>query len=81
MSTVADELREYIESDVMEPGLGVSLTNEPRIWDEELIDSMGIMTLIAHIESEYDVAVDPEDVDVANFSSVNAIVAMVESKQ
>ena len=81
MSTVADELREYIESDVMEPGLGVSLTNETRIWDEELIDSMGIMTLIAHIETEYDVAVDPEDVDVANFSSVNAIVAMVESKR
>ena len=81
MSTVADELREYIESDVMEPGLGVTLTNETRIWDEELIDSMGIMTLIAHIESEYDVAVDPDDVDVANFSSVNAIVAMVESKR
>ena len=81
MSVVADQLREYIENDVIEPGSVTQLTNETQLWDEELIDSMGIMMLIAHIESEYDVDVEVEDVDVENFKSVNKIAALVERRQ
>lgn len=77
--SVADQLREYIENDVMEPG-GPALTNETQIWDEELIDSMGIMMLIAHIEDEYGVEVDADDVDVENFKSVSRLAALVERK-
>ena len=81
MSVVADQLREYIENDVIEPGSVTQLTNETQLWDEELIDSMGIMMLMAHIESEYDVDVEVEDVDVENFKSGNKIAALVERKQ
>ena len=81
MSVVADQLREYIKSDVIEPGSITKLTNDTQLWDEELIDSMGIMMLIAHIESEYDVDVEVEDVDVENFKSVSKIAALVERKQ
>ena len=81
MSVVADQLREYIKNDVIEPGSITQLTNDTQLWDEELIDSMGIMMLIAHIESEYDVDVEVEDVDVENFKSVSKIAALVERKQ
>ena len=81
MASVADEIREYLESDVIEPGSGITLTNQTPIWDEELLDSMGIMMLIAHIESEYDVGIEPEDVDVEHFRSVDRIAALVESKR
>ena len=80
MSAVADQIRAYIEDDVLEPGTG-SITNETQLWDEELIDSMGIMMLIAHIESDYDVDIEVKDVDVEHFKTVNNIAKLIESKQ
>ena len=80
MATVADRIRAFILDDVLEPGTATDLTNETRLWDEELIDSMGIMMLIAHIESEYDVDIEVEDVDVEHFKTVNRIAALVERK-
>lgn len=81
MASVADEIRQYLESDVIEPGSGIAITNQTPIWDEELLDSMGIMMLIAHIESEYDVGIEPDDVDVEHFRTVDRIAALVESKR
>ena len=81
MSNVADEIRSYIESDVVEPGVSATITNDTALWDEELIDSMGIMMLIAHIESEYEVDIDADDVDVENFKSVARIAALIADKQ
>ncbi len=81
MATVADQIRTYLEAEVIEPGSDIALTEDTQIWDEELIDSMGIMMLIAHIEDEYGVDIDVEDVEVDHFKSVRSITALIEAKR
>ena len=57
---------------------GVALSAEDDLLNSGLIDSMGIMRLIAFIEEEFEVAIPPQDMVIDNFISVNAIAAYLE---
>ena len=45
-----------------------------------LIDSLGVMQLVAHIQSETGIKVEPRDVTLKNFKTVNAIVGFINGK-
>lgn len=45
-----------------------------------LVDSLFAIQLVAFVEKEFGVAVEREDLDIANFLSINAIVAFVSRK-
>lgn len=81
MATIADRIRDYLQTEVIEPGAVAVLTDDTQLWDEELIDSMGIMMLIAHIEDEFGVDIEVDDVDVEHFKTVSTIAALIEGKQ
>lgn len=42
------------------------------------VDSMGIMRLVAFLESEFDFSVPPEDLVIDNFFSIDAIARYVQ---
>lgn len=46
-----------------------------------VIDSLGLEQLIAFIEEEFDVILDDDDLQPEHFAKLDAIVALVESKQ
>ena len=43
-----------------------------------LVNSLFTMQLVLFVEQEFDFEVDGEDLDIANFRTVNAITALVE---
>ncbi len=45
-----------------------------------LVDSIGIMSLVMHIETELGIPVPPEDVTIENFVSIRAIDAYLSSR-
>ncbi len=45
------------------------------------LDSLALMQLILLLESEYSVAISPEDLDRENFSSLENLAALIERKQ
>jgi len=54
--------------------------------DEDLlggghIDSMGIMRLVAFLESDFDVSVPPEDVTIEHFESPRTIAAYIQASR
>jgi len=49
------------------------------LLEDGLVDSLGIMRLLAYIETEFGFAVPAQDVTVETFMSVEAIVAYLES--
>lgn len=46
--------------------------------DEEILDSLSIMTLVVRLETEYDIEIDPDEIAPENFESVDAIWQMVQ---
>jgi acyl carrier protein len=45
-----------------------------------LIDSMGLLVLIAFVEEEFDIELDPADITLANFATIADIARLVETR-
>ena len=75
---VRDAIKTQIVGEFM-GGQG-DLTDETRLVEEEIIDSLGIFLLVGFIKERFGVDVDPEDVTMENFATVDAITGLVEAK-
>ncbi|HJV66445.1 MAG TPA: acyl carrier protein [Geomonas sp.] len=73
-------LMEYIVSDLAR-GKGVSrLTDSDDLVGSDIMDSLGIMKLILFLEEKYAVKISDDDLTLENFSCVNSIYSLLESK-
>lgn len=59
---------------------GVEYEEETSLIDDHLIDSFGLITIVAEIEAEFDVKITPTDMLPENFNSVDAMLQMIERK-
>lgn len=51
------------------------------LLEMQVVDSLGMVTLISLLEDEFDVEIDDRDVVPSNFESIGRIAALVESKR
>jgi acyl carrier protein len=73
-----DKIRRFIEEEiVLEEGM--SLTDDTPLLDG-VIDSIGLMRMVAFIEDEYDVEVDDAEITADNFRTVGDISRLVERR-
>lgn len=75
---IKEELCAYISNELLDD-------DEPVAADENLladgmVDSMGMLRLVAYIDDSWNVSVPPEDFTIENFRTVATIVAYLESK-
>lgn len=76
--SVAVEVETFITNEIL-PGRGIeSVAHDDDLL--EIVDSLGIVELIAFLEDKYRIKVGDDDLDPANFSSVDNIVAFVARK-
>lgn len=73
-------LTQYILNDLSAGEDITEIGEEDDLLGDELIDSMGVMRLVAFIEKEYSVAVPPEDVRIENFMNVRKISRYIEQR-
>ena len=57
------------------------LQDDDDIFALGLVNSMFAMELVLFIEKEFDIHITNQDLDLANFKSINALNALVERKQ
>jgi acyl carrier protein len=57
-----------------------SITDEALIFEEGLLDSMGLLFLIEFLKEEFNVTTNDHELIVENFESINNIVVFLESK-
>ena len=56
----------------------IDYANETHLIDDGLLDSFGVIALVADLEDAFDVEIGTADLVPENFNSVNAIWALVE---
>lgn len=56
----------------------VDYESEKALIDDHLLDSFGIITLIAEIEEHFDIEVDAAEMTPENFNSVDAMWNMIQ---
>ncbi|MDJ0953333.1 MAG: acyl carrier protein [Acidimicrobiia bacterium] len=72
-------ITEYIKSEFVKGDTGVDV-DSANLLEEEIIDSLGIFTLVSFIEDKFGVSVEPEEVNLDNFETVSAVTTLVEGK-
>ena len=78
MSDVTANIRDYLTSELLEDG--ADLADDTPLLRTELIDSMGVLTLVGFIEDEYGITIAADDVSADNFETLVSITRLVESK-
>lgn len=56
----------------------VDFETEEHLIDNKILDSFDIVTLVAEIDSEFDVAIPAEELLPENFNSAKALYALIE---
>ncbi len=57
------------------------LTAEDNLFEVGALDSMGMVSLMTHLEEKYKVTIDPEEVTEKSFGSLRAVAEMVVQKR
>ena len=75
-----ETIRAFVSSNLNIFGDEVSFTDADNIFQSGLVSSLFAVQLIAFLEKQFGVRVTNEDMNIANFSSIDQMVAFVESK-
>lgn len=59
----------------------VDFENEKNLVDDGILDSIEIVTIIAEVEEEFGISVEPDEIDPDNFQSIEAIYRLIKSKE
>ena len=79
MNDYKERLKDFIVDNFLF-GDGDKLAIETPLFEKGIIDSTGVLELIAFIEENFNVTVTDEELVQENFSSLNAIDSFLKSK-
>ncbi|MEM8907616.1 MAG: acyl carrier protein [Bacteroidota bacterium] len=76
-----EELIQYIKDNLLIGQANIELLPEDDLLGSGLVDSMGMMKLIGHIESHYQLTIPPQDMTIENFMTVSAISTYLQQQK
>lgn len=78
-----NEIKEGIKNYILEASLSdvKDVKDVDLIFENGLLDSMGLLFLIEFLNENFGVKVSDEELNPKNFESINSIVSFVEDKQ
>ena len=79
MQSIESRIREYLRHAFPSPE-HAGLEVEDSLFDAGILDSIGVMTLVAWLEKEFPIAVEDEDVLPENFDGIGPLTRYVSAK-
>jgi len=81
MKNVSQLIKDYIVRELMSDKPDAAVADDEPLIEGGIVDSLGIFLVIAFIDETLNVKIQPEDVLLENFQTVNAITNLVLSRQ
>ena len=76
---IKEKIREFILSNFVKDS-GLTLEDDTSFLENGIIDSTGVMELVAFIEATFGIRVEDEEIIPDNFESVNTLTRYIKSK-
>lgn len=76
----SSELREFVTTNFYVPA-GTPLDDTTSFLEHGILDSTGVLELVAFVENRFGIAVDEDELVPSNFDSVAALAAFVAKKR
>ncbi|MCL4488899.1 MAG: acyl carrier protein [Chloroflexi bacterium] len=77
---IRNEVRQYIKTNFLANDPGVALEDKTALITGGIVDSIGMIGLIAFIETQFGVEFMPRDVDARSFDTVERIESLILNK-
>lgn len=71
-------IKDFIATELLS---GQTLADDDELLLSGMVDSLGVMKLIAFIDKELGIKVPHADIKLRNFSTIDALVSYLETKQ
>ena len=81
MSDATESVRDFLINEHYWQGSRDELANDVPLIADRVIDSMGLLRLVAYLEEEFGVAIEDTEVVPANFGTIEGIARLLGSKQ
>jgi acyl carrier protein len=81
MSSLETDLRDFVVENFLFGQEGDTFTDEDSFMQKGIIDSTGIMEVIAHLEETYEITVEDEELLPENLDSVAHLAAFITRKR
>jgi acyl carrier protein len=75
--TTASTIRAFIVENFLFGDTSFQFDDDASLIEAELVDSTGILELVAHVESTYGITVKDAEIVPGNFDSINRIAAFI----
>ena len=75
---IKNQIKEYLKESAMS---STEIENETKIFDQGLLDSMGLLFLIEYLNENFQVEVQDDELDPENFDSINNIASFISRKR
>lgn len=76
-----DHIRRYLAQNVLYVDDGFDYRNDTSFLAEGIIDSMGVMEIVAYVQSAFQINVEQSEVTPENFDSITGLAAFIRRKQ
>ena len=73
-----ENVRKFISSELIVSTSEVS--DDQELLMSGMLDSINVMRLVGHLETEFSISIPPEDVVVENFGTISQIFNYIQSK-
>ncbi|MEJ5225712.1 MAG: acyl carrier protein [Anaerolineales bacterium] len=73
-----DIIRDFITSEMLPRPLDAPIGDDDPLIESGIIDSMGVMNLLGFLEEKFSIQIPGEELIPENFSTINAIAALIE---
>jgi acyl carrier protein len=80
MTAIETDVRRYIVDRLLFGRTDTVVNGDTSFLESGLIDSTGVLELVAFIEEQFHIKVEDEDLIPANLDSINALVSFIERK-
>ena len=80
MAEIKTQLRDYIAQNLLFSENGFPHDDEASFLEEGIVDSMGVMELVAFTEETFGIAIEDHEITPDNFDSINRLAGYISGK-
>jgi methoxymalonate biosynthesis acyl carrier protein len=78
---ISDKVRDFLKSNQEALSDDLTLEDDDNFFELGFVDSTFAINLVCFVETEFNISVSDEDLDLLNFSTINRITQFVEGKK
>ena len=78
---IEEEIRVFLSQNTNIRLLGTELANDKSLISSGLIDSLGVLDIIAFLESHFGVEFEPDDLTGDNFENISSMADLIRSQR